>query len=77
MGWLFSKSDKVIRYEIRALNHIIKDTLNKLGYRQEDLYYQLFNDDFITNIFKDLSDRIIRIEDNKKNVYNLLYLLLD
>lgn len=73
----FSKSDKVIRYEIRALNHIIKDTLNKSGYRQEDLYYQLFNDDFITNIFKDLSDRIIRIEDNKKNVYNLLYLLLD
>lgn len=73
----FSKSDKIIRYEIRALNHIVKDTLNKLGYRQEDLYYQMYNYDFITEVFKHLSNRIIRIEDNKKNVHNLLYMILD
>lgn len=72
-----TKTKNLYRLEIRTQHHILKDTLNKLGYTDDYLLQVIIDRDNteLFYIYVNLLERLIRIK-YKNNIYSLLDFLL-
>ena len=53
----------IYRLEIRTNHKMLKDTMDKLGFTDDDLFYNiLFNEDMLFKLYLSLLNRLIRIK---------------
>lgn len=68
--------DNIYRIEIHVKHKLLKDTMDKMNITDMDIRYNLFNKDFLSNLYIELLDRLIMIR-YKENNYNFLSILLN
>ena len=68
--------NNIFRLEVNVKHKLLKDTLNKMKITDMDIRYNLFNKDFISNLYIELLNRLIMIR-YKENNYNFLSILLN